>query len=495
LPKLGRMWFAKLPLLIISILYLSDIPEAKTLPPSDCSPCSLPFLYEGRLHFQCTTESPVKGDLFGRCPTETDPDTGEASRDPDHWIRCDNSCPLQSYTPNDVIVSKFERLARKFPQTAKLVEVGKSTLGQRIVGLRISDNVQQERELLKPMVRFSGNMHGNEPVGREMLVHLASYLLNARPLVPRVADLLATTDITLIPTINPDGFDRGTEGACSGGDYETGRYNEGSQDLNRDFPTWRQENFTRDALFRGRQPETKAMMRLILDHPWVLSANFHDGAVVASYPYDDYRDGGQQSGIHKTPDHTFFHHLATTYATNHGTMMDPLVCSRWWFKDGITNGADWYPLNGGMQDFNYIFTNDMEITLELSCCKYPKRYYLNREWERNHKSLLSYLEQVHRGVRGVVKDSAGEPVEGATVIVNQEGLGLLRKNVTTSSRGEFWRLLMPGEYTVAAEVSACETAGIIMSSAPVKISLSEGQPLVEQHLMLDQITSCSEGPR
>ena len=109
----------------------------------------------------------------------------------------------------------------------------------------------------------------------------------------------------------------------SGGDYETGRYNEGFKDLNRDFPTWRQENLTREALFRGRQPETKAMMELILSHPWVLSANFHDGAVVASYPYDDYRDGRQQSGIHKTPDHSFFQHLATTYATNHGTMMDP----------------------------------------------------------------------------------------------------------------------------------------------------------------------------
>ena len=132
----------------------------------------------------------IQGDLFGRCPTKTEPDTGEASRDPEHWvfyvvffklvttfifamiinihnqIRCDTSCPLQSYTSNDLIVSKFERLAQRFPQTAKLVEVcrdlkenivllfqvGRSTLGQRIVGLRISDNVQQERELLKPMV-------------------------------------------------------------------------------------------------------------------------------------------------------------------------------------------------------------------------------------------------------------------------------------------------------------------------------------------------------
>ena len=49
--------------------------------------------------------------------------------------------------------------------------------------------------------------------------------------------MVDTTDITIIPTINPDGFDRGTEGACSGANYKTGRYNEGNRDLNRDFPT------------------------------------------------------------------------------------------------------------------------------------------------------------------------------------------------------------------------------------------------------------------
>ena len=51
------------------------------------------------------------------------------------------------------------------------------------------------------------------------------------------------TDITIIPTINPDGFDRGTEGACSGADYKTGRFNEGNRDLNRDFPTVRGKKF------------------------------------------------------------------------------------------------------------------------------------------------------------------------------------------------------------------------------------------------------------
>ena len=79
-------------------------------------------------------------------------------------------------------------------------------------------------------------------------------------------------------------------------------------DLNRNFPTWADVNKTRSELFSGREPETQvcryiynvsvkpshsaqAMMNLILSFPWVLSANFHDGAVVASYPYDDYQVG------------------------------------------------------------------------------------------------------------------------------------------------------------------------------------------------------------
>ena len=39
-----------------------------------------------------------------------------------------------------------------------------------------------------------------------------------------ITELVDTTDITIIPTMNPDGFDRGKEGACFG---RSGRFNEG----------------------------------------------------------------------------------------------------------------------------------------------------------------------------------------------------------------------------------------------------------------------------
>lgn len=95
-----------------------------------------------------------------------------------------------------------------------------------------------------------------------------------------------------------------------------------------------------------------------------------------------------------SPDDDVFQHLSLTYSRNHGSMYQGLPCSpsQPAFKHGITNGAEWYPLTGGMQDFNYVWNGCMEITLELSCCKYPPAADLPHYWAEN-RAVSGFLNK------------------------------------------------------------------------------------------------------
>ena len=59
----------------------------------------------------------------------------------------------------------------------------------------------------------------------------------------------------------------------------------------------------------------------------------------------------------------------------------------------------------------------MEVTLELSCCKYPVADELPQFWDDNRASLLQFLGEAHRGVKGFVKDENAIPIEGAAMKV------------------------------------------------------------------------------
>ena len=71
-------------------------------------------------------------------------------------------------------------------------------------------------------------------------------------------------------------------------------------------------------------------------------------------------------------------------------------CSPHIFKDGTTNGAAWF--DGGMQDYNYLYSNCMEITVEQGCCKFSSEEELDGEWDKNKLAMIRFLMQVHQGI-------------------------------------------------------------------------------------------------
>lgn len=155
-------------------------------------------------------------------------------------------------------------------------------------------------------------MHGNEVVGREMLLLLAKYLCENYKLNDRITKLVDTTRIHILPSMNPDGYERANEGDTGG---ITGRSNANNIDLNRNFP----DQYGTNKYNEKFEPETEAVMNWTMSIPFVLSANLHGGALVANYPFDDsakdFMSRQDSTTVHNpTQDNKMFEYLSLTYS-------------------------------------------------------------------------------------------------------------------------------------------------------------------------------------
>lgn len=344
---------------------------------------------------------------------------------------------------NDM-VAWLKGYALKYPKITQLYSIGKSVEKRDLWVLIISDN-PTVHEPLEPEFKYVGNMHGNEVVGREALLYLIGVLCENYGKNEYLTRMVNETRIHIMPSMNPDGYEKGREGDKFG--YQ-GRPNANNIDLNRNFPA----RFPSHEEDNGAsiQPEVDAVMKWLKEYPFVLSANLHGGSLVANYPWDDSTSG--KIAYSPTPDNLVFVKLAYVYARAHPSMWHSgFRCGLKQpdgdnFTDGITNGAEWYNLAGGMQDWNYVHINCFEITIEMGCYKFPFARHIKELWDDHKYSLISFMDQVHKGLKGMVIDSqTGAGL--ANVNISVKGL---TKNVVTAKDGDFWRLLVTGEHEVTA---------------------------------------------
>ncbi|XP_011604961.1 carboxypeptidase Z [Takifugu rubripes] len=381
------------------------------------------------------------------------------------------------YHSNTQMNSILKATEERCPEIARTYSIGRSIEGRELLVIEFSNN-PGKHELLEPEVKYIANMHGNEVLGRQLLIYLAQFLCSEYLQGDeRIQTLVNNTRIHILPSMNPDGYevaasraqgsnDSGDDDGREGQRYaasEIGRNNAQNLDLNRNFPDLtsivynrrRQKGYRTDHVpipdyywFGKVTPETYAVMKWIRSIPFVLSASFHGGDLVVSYPYDLSKHPLKRNLLSPCPDDKVFKFLASAYADAHETMSyENARCgsSRSYSQKGTVNGAEWFSISGSMQDFNYLHTNCFEVTVELGCDKFPPEEELFMGWNENQEALLAFMEAAHRGIKGIVKDEAGNGIKGAQISVRG-----VRHNITSGENGEYFRLLTPGIHVVGA---------------------------------------------
>ncbi len=269
------------------------------------------------------------------------------------------------YPTPEEIEKELKTMALTYPGIAKLYSIGKSVKKRDLWVLKLSKNANVDDN--RPEFKYIANMHGDEIVGREVMLRFIRECVTNYGTDPHITNLLDKFQIHILVSMNPDGAAAST------------RANANRVDLNRDFPDFSTSD-NQDVLGK-RAPETQAVMKWQAEHKFKLSANFHGGAEVVNYPWDTVLD--------RFPEEDAIKNLSLEYSRN-----APYIAASTAFENGITNGYSWYEVNGGMQDWSIYYRGDFQVTIELSNNKWPEYSIINYYYEQNRSALFGLIEKL-----------------------------------------------------------------------------------------------------
>jgi hypothetical protein len=376
------------------------------------------------------------------------------------------------YPTYEQYLELMQSFETNFPELCKLSEFGKSIDGRKLLVVKISDQVQAKEE--EPEFFYTSTMHGDETTGYILMLRLIDYLLNNYQTDTRVKNLVNNTEIWINPLSNPDGTYYAGNSTVNG----ARRSNLYGIDLNRNFPN----------LPSGSSPtiqkENQEMIKFLKEHNFVLAANFHGGAEVVNYPWDNWTSSERLHADDKWYQAISKEYADTVHAnsSNYMVRLDGLPN-----PSGITNGGDWYTISGSRQDYMNYFIRSREVTIEISNTKMPDPALLPAYWNYNYRSLLNYIARVHQGVSGKITDAQGKPVKALFKIEGHDSFN--SEIFSDSTTGMYYRLLPAGNYQFTVFVKGSEVHRF-NAIVPINSRISQDITLnVDKVSLINQITN------
>ena len=326
-----------------------------------------------------------------------------------------------TYTAYEDMMFQF---AADHPDKCEIITLGTLPSGRKIMIAHLNNGTGEG----KPKFLYTSTIHGDETTGWIMMLRLIDYLLE-NPDEPEVQNVMNNIDLYIGPNANPDGTYHGGNNTVNGARRE----NANGIDMNRNYADPHGGPHPDGHEY---QTETQWFMDFAAEIPFVMGANYHGGAEVMNYPWDNTYtlhadDAWYQMISHEYADEC--HKVNSNYMTD--------------YNNGVTNGAQWYMIGGGRQDYMNGYAQCRELTIECSGTKLPNGNQLPNFWNYNKASLFLFMNQCIYGIHGMVTDSiTGEPLEATiTMLGHDDQYSIVESHLPV---GDFHRPLKGGSYTV-----------------------------------------------
>ncbi len=327
-----------------------------------------------------------------------------------------------TYSAYEAMMFQF---ATDHPDMCEILDLGTLPSNRKILIAHINNGSGAG----KPKFLYTSTIHGDETTGWMLMLRFIDYLLE-NPTLPECENILNNVDLYVGPNTNPDGTYHGGNNTVTGAT----RANANGVDMNRNYAD---PHGGQHPDGNAYQQETLWFMDLAQNNNFVMGANYHGGAEVMNYPWDNTYTLHADDQWYQLISHEYAdlcHVQSSSYMTD--------------YNNGVTNGAQWYMIGGGRQDYMNGYAECRELTIECSNTKCPSGSQMPNFWNINKNSLFAFVNQCLNGIHGTVVDAESKaPLGDATITI----VGHDDEYSTVSTQlpaGDFHRPIKGGTYTV-----------------------------------------------